>query len=150
MCIRDRKTSSCVNQDTMLHTSVTSADPQKTLKQMLMTCASLVDSVDNQGVFTEIQNRSQKLFEYMLKETIGRSSKENIATTTTVLHINHQQGVNNTQPPNAKRRKKEHSTHGDDTVIIETSTSSVNGCVGVVNDDGGEEDIETKTFSSDD
>ena len=147
------KTSSCVNQDTMLHTSVTSADPQKTLKQMLMTCASLVDSVDNQGVFTEIQNRSQKLFEYMLKETIGRSSKENIATTTTVLHINHQPGVNNTEPPNAKRRKKEHSTHGDDTVIIETSTSSVNGCVGVVNndnDDGGEEDIETKTFSSDD
>ena len=128
--------SSSLNQDVMLHTSVAAADPQKTLKQMLLTCASLVDSVDNQGVFTEIQNRSQKLFEFMLKETIGRNNKDNVVTTT--AHINnHQQQMDNA-PSSAKRKKKKHSPD----TIIETSTN----CVNV---DEVEEDVETKTFPSD-
>ena len=90
--------SSCV-QD-LAHTSA--GDPRKTLKQMFLTCASLVDSVENQDTFSELQVRSQKLLEFMLKETISRN--KDVA----VVHVHH-------QPPSAKRRKKKLSNEdGDD------------------------------------
>ena len=77
------KLSACQQQQQQqeIHT-----DPRKTSKQILLACAGLLDGVDNLETVSEFQIKSQRLLEFLLKETSLLPSTSSDKKETTMQH----------------------------------------------------------------